>query len=152
MSRNDNRVTFNIMCSPVFKNTRNFLEELYILHAPDEEHEKVFTGIPLVRFKNDKDPLGRSVLPMIRVGGNFCPLSGKRPPCKLCKLMKKCLTLKIERDHLIASPKIQYTLYNEISAANNTVAVLKPRIVLGLTIIKVLKVNLRKKNKFSKRL
>ena len=38
MSRNDNRVTFNITYYPFFKNIRIALEELHILLAPDEQH------------------------------------------------------------------------------------------------------------------
>ena len=36
MSRNNDRVTFNITYYPVFKNIKNILEELYILLALDE--------------------------------------------------------------------------------------------------------------------
>ena len=54
MSRNDERVTFNITYYPVFKNIRNILEELHILLVPDEQHRKVFTNIPRIGFKNGK--------------------------------------------------------------------------------------------------
>ena len=75
MSRNDDRVTFNIMYYPVFKN-RIVLEELHILFAPDEQHRKVFTDIPRIGFKNGKslkDHLVRSVLPKIDAVGNSGP-------------------------------------------------------------------------------
>ena len=97
MSRNDDRVTFNITYYPVFKNIRIVLEELHILLAPDEQHRKVFTDIPRIGFKNGKslkDHLVRSVLPKIDVAGNSGPCGGKRPPCELCKLMKKTSTFK----------------------------------------------------------
>ena len=54
MSRNDDRVTFNVAYYPVFKNIRILLEELHILLAPDEQHRKVFTDIPRIGFKNGK--------------------------------------------------------------------------------------------------
>ena len=97
MSRNDERVTFNIMYYLVFKNTRHILEELHILLAPDEHHRKVFTDIPRIGFENGKslkDHHVRSVLPKIDVAGNSGPCDGKRPPCELCMLMKKTSTFK----------------------------------------------------------
>ena len=36
LSRNDDRVTYNIMYYPVFKNIGNILEQLHILFARDE--------------------------------------------------------------------------------------------------------------------
>ena len=45
LSRNDDRVTCNIMYYPVFKNIRNILEQLHILFARDEQHRKVFKDI-----------------------------------------------------------------------------------------------------------
>ena len=97
MSRNDERVTFNITYCPIFKNIRNILEKLHILLAPDQQHRKVFTDIPRIGFKNGKslkDHLVRSVLPKIDVAGNSGPCGGKRPPRELCKLMKKTSTFK----------------------------------------------------------
>ena len=42
MSRNDERVTFNITYYPVFKNIRNILEEFHVLLAPGEQERKRF--------------------------------------------------------------------------------------------------------------
>ena len=50
MSRNDDRVTFNIKYYPVRKN-RIILEELHILPTTDEQHREVFTDIPRIGFK-----------------------------------------------------------------------------------------------------
>ena len=97
ISRNDSRVTFNITYYSVFKNIRNALEELHILLAPDEQHKKILIDIPRIGFKYGKslkDYLVRSVLPKIDVAGNSGPCGGKRPPCELCKLMKKTSTFK----------------------------------------------------------
>ena len=163
MSRNDDRVTFNITYYPVFKNIRIVLEELHILLAPDEQHRNVFTDIPRIGFKNGKslkDHLIRSVLLKIDVADNFGPCSGKRPPCELCKLMKKTSTFKKRNSDetyhihqaLNCNSKIQYILKNVINVGNNALVVLKLSFVIGLTIIKVLPVNLRTKNKFPKKL
>ena len=122
MSRNDDRVTFNITHYPVFKNIRIILEELHILIAPNEQHREVFTDIPRIGFKNGKslkDYLVRSVLPKIDVAGNSGPCGRKRPPCELCKLMKKIQLLKSEiqtefitfTNHLIAIPNSKETVY-----------------------------------------
>ena len=119
MSRNGDRVTFNITYYPVFKNIRINLGELHILHAPDEQHRKVFTDIPRIGFKNVKslkDHLVRSDLPKIDVASNSGPCGGKRPPCELCKLTKKSSTFKKRNSEeiyhiqnlLIAIPKTQY--------------------------------------------
>ena len=70
---------------------------MQILLAPDEQHSKVFTEIPRIGFKNGKilkDHLVKSVLPKIDAAYNSGPCRGKRPPCDLCKLMKKTLTFK----------------------------------------------------------
>ena len=45
MSRNDDRVTFNITYYPVFKN-RNILDEMHFLLVPDEQHRKVLHIFP----------------------------------------------------------------------------------------------------------
>ena len=94
---------------------------MHSLLAPDEQYRKVFTDIPRIGFKNGKslkDHLVRSVLPKVDVAGNSGPCGGKRPPCELCKLMKKLQLFKSEiltkfitfTNHLIAIPKTQYIL------------------------------------------
>ena len=60
------KLTFNITYYPVFQNIINILQELYLLLAPDKEHKKVFTNVPVVGFRNGKslkDYLGRASLP-----------------------------------------------------------------------------------------
>ena len=38
-----------------FQSARNILlQELYLLLAPDKEHERVFPDVPVVGFRNDK--------------------------------------------------------------------------------------------------
>ena len=97
MPRNGNRVTFNITYNPVFKCIRNILEELYILLAPDEQHEKVFAELLKTGFKIEKslkDHLAKSVLPKIDVAGNSGSSRGKAPCELFIKLMKKTSTFK----------------------------------------------------------
>ena len=65
ISRNGDRVTFDIMYCPVFED-RDILEVLHILFASLEQHKKGCTKIPRIGFKNGKslkDCLVRSVLP-----------------------------------------------------------------------------------------
>ena len=45
-------LTFNITYYPVFQNIRNILQELNLLLAPDKEHKKVFSDVPVVGFRN----------------------------------------------------------------------------------------------------
>ena len=48
------RVTFNVTFYPVLESIRIILEELDILIAPYEQHEKVFTYNTIIGFKNVK--------------------------------------------------------------------------------------------------
>ena len=76
MSRNDDRVIFNITYYLVFKNIRIILEELHVLLTPDEQDRKVFTDIPRIGTKigkSLKDHLVRSVLPKTDVADNSGP-------------------------------------------------------------------------------
>ena len=70
----ESKLTFNITYNPVFQNVRSILQELQIMLAPDKEHEKVFTEVPIVGFwsgKSIKDYLVRAALPKIdNVGGS----------------------------------------------------------------------------------
>ena len=50
----EGKLTFNITYYPAFQNVRSILQELQILLAPDKEHKKVFTEIPIVGFRNGK--------------------------------------------------------------------------------------------------
>ena len=49
------KITFNITYHPVFRDVRNFLEELHVILASDDGHKKVFPDVPLVGFKNNKN-------------------------------------------------------------------------------------------------
>ena len=69
---NQKKLTFNITYYPVFQNVRNILQELHILLTPNQEHKKVFQGIPVVGFRNGKslkDHLVRANLPNVEIAG-----------------------------------------------------------------------------------
>ena len=56
----------NITYYPVVQNIRNVLQELHLLLAPDKEHKKVFTNVPVVRSRDGKslkDYLVKAALP-----------------------------------------------------------------------------------------
>ena len=64
----ENKLTFNITYYPAFQNTKTILEELQILLAPDDEHQKVFPNVPIVGFRNGKslkDHLVRASIPIL---------------------------------------------------------------------------------------
>ena len=64
----ENKLTFNKTYYPAFQNTKKVLEELQILLAPDKEHQKVFSNVPIVGFRNGKslkDHLVRVSLPIL---------------------------------------------------------------------------------------
>ena len=101
MSRNEDTVTFNItyyLAFMVFKNIRSILKSsIFYLHQTIGKFRKVFTDFPRIVFKNGKslkDHLVRPVLPKIDVADKSGPCCGKRPPCELCKQMKKTSTFK----------------------------------------------------------
>ena len=87
----ESRLTFNITSYPAFQNVRCILQELQILLAPEKEHKKVFTEVPIVEFRNGKsikDYLVRAALPQIDNAGGS-ELCGKGT-CQVC-------------DHIIAA-------------------------------------------------
>ena len=44
----ESKLTLNITYYPLFQNVRSILQQLQILLAPDKEHKKVFTEVPIV--------------------------------------------------------------------------------------------------------
>ena len=70
------------------------LQELHVILAYADEHEKVFPDIPMIGFKNNKNlkaHLVRSQLPGLDEVGRSNPCGGIRPPCHLRENMKdKC--------------------------------------------------------------
>ena len=49
-----NKLTFNITYYPAFQNTKTTLDEFQFLLAPNKEHQKVFSNVPIVGFRNEK--------------------------------------------------------------------------------------------------
>ena len=47
----ESKLTFNVTYYPVFENVRSILQELQVLLAPNKEHKKVFTDVPIVGFR-----------------------------------------------------------------------------------------------------
>ena len=108
-----NKITFNITYHPVFRNVRKFLEELHVILASDDGHKKVFSDVPMIGFKNNKNlkaHLVRSQLRDLDEVGRSKPCGGKRPPCHLCENMKDTCTFKSK--HLNEVHKINKKYFN----------------------------------------
>ena len=48
------QVVFNLTYYSVFKDVREILKELHLLLTPDKAHEKVFSEVSIIGFKNAK--------------------------------------------------------------------------------------------------
>ena len=62
----ESRLTFNYNYYIVFQKSRNILQELHLLLAPDREHKKVFPDVAVAGFRNGnsfKDYLVTAALP-----------------------------------------------------------------------------------------
>ena len=84
----ESKLNFNITYYPSFQNIRSIWEELQILLAPDEKHEKVFPEVPIVGFQNGKslkDYLARAALPKIDNAGGSQPCG--KGTCQVCDHM-----------------------------------------------------------------
>ena len=94
---NDSKLTFIVIYYPVFRRLKSQLKELYVMLACDEADKKVFSEVPIIGFKNNKNlksHLARAALPDINEVGRCKPCGGKRPPCQLCSNMKNTTTFK----------------------------------------------------------
>ena len=81
----DSKLTFNITYYPAFQNVRSILEELQNLLAPNKEHKKFFSDVPIVGFRNGKslkDYLVRVVLPQTDNAGGSEPCG--KGACQEC--------------------------------------------------------------------
>ena len=61
-----NKITFNITYNPVFRGVWKILGEIHVIIASDNGHKKVFSDVPMIIFKTDKNlkaHLVRSQLP-----------------------------------------------------------------------------------------
>ena len=94
---NNNKLTFNVMYYLVFRDLKCQLKELHVILACDEDHNKVFTKVPIIgskKNKNLKSHLVRGALPDINGIGRCEPCGGKRPPCQLCSNMNNTSTFE----------------------------------------------------------
>ena len=79
---NGRKLTFNVTYYPLFKHLKPQLKELLAILVCDEDHEKVFPGVP--KNSNIKySHLVRAALPDITEVGRYKPCGGKGPPCQL---------------------------------------------------------------------
>ena len=81
----ESKLTFNITYYSAFRNVRCILQELQILLAPDIEHKKAFTEVPIVgrpNGKSIKDYLVRAALPKIDNAGGSEPCG--KGTCQVC--------------------------------------------------------------------
>ena len=91
------KLTFDITYDPVFQNIRNILQELHLLLAPDKEHKKVFSDVPVVGFRNGqslKDYLVRATLPKTNETGRYEPCGKKT--CLVCNSVRTTTTFTTE--------------------------------------------------------
>ena len=91
------RVTFNLTYYPVFKEVRKILKELHLLLTPDQVHEKVFSEVLIIGFKNAKilkDHLVRAVLPQLDREGTSKPCEGANRLCEVCESSKDTTKFK----------------------------------------------------------
>ena len=51
----DSKLTFNVTYHAVFRHLKNQLKELHVILACHEDHQKVFTNVPIIGLKNYKN-------------------------------------------------------------------------------------------------
>ena len=91
------QVTFNLTYYPVFKDVRKILKELHLLLTPDQVHKRVFSEVPIIRFKNTKslkDHLVRTVLPRLDREGRSKLCEGPNRSCVVCDSVKDTAKFK----------------------------------------------------------
>ena len=106
------KLTFDITYDPVFQNIKNILQELHLLLAPDKEHKKVFSDVPVVGFRNGKslkDCLVTATLPKTNETGRDEPCGTKT--CLVCNSIRATTTFTTEtcgEDFKIQSGPLNY--------------------------------------------
>ena len=73
--RNDYQLVFYITYHPNFSNLKENMSFLHLLLTPDQEHQKVFHKVPVIRFrraKSLKDILVRAKVPPVKKNEGFC--------------------------------------------------------------------------------
>ena len=81
----EGKLTFNFTYYPPFQHVRSILQELQMLLVPDQNHKKVFLGVPIMGFRNGnslKDCLVIAVLPKMGNTGDSEPC--EKSTCQVC--------------------------------------------------------------------
>ena len=97
LQMSERKLTFNITYYPAFVNVRSIIEELHILLAPNKEHRKIFSDVPVVGFRNGKsfkDYLVRGKLLKVDKSKR-CKPCGKKT-CLVCNSISTTTTLTTE--------------------------------------------------------
>ena len=81
------RNTFNLTYCSVFKNVRKILKELHLLPTPDKAHDKVFSEVHIIGFKNAKK-LSKSCFRVVDREGGSKLCNGANCSCGVCESVK----------------------------------------------------------------
>ena len=150
--------TFSLTYYPVFKNVRKILEEIHLLLKPDQAHKKVFSGTPIIGFKNAnslKDHLVRAVLPQLDREGRSKPCHGANRSCEVFESVKETTKFKkaeseetfdILKGPLDCIATMWYIFLDAENVSLNSLMELiqSQKVCLDLTTIKVLTVSLER--------
>ena len=86
------------------RNELLYKEKSQVILACDEDHKKVFSEVPIIGFKDNKNlksHLVRAALRDINEVDRCEPCYGKRPPCQLCSNMKNTSTFKSKHSNKV---------------------------------------------------
>ena len=129
---NDSKLTFNVMYYRLFRHLKSQLKELHVILTCEEAHKKVFSEVPIIGFKNNKNlkpHLVRAALPDINEVDEWEPSGRKRPPCQLCSSMKNTSAFKSKHSNEVNQIKKNFicnsklVLYSIEFAESNTMVV-----------------------------
>ena len=85
------QITFNLTYHPFLKNVKKIVEVLHILVTLDQTHQKVFSEVPVIGFKNAKSLKDLSViaiLPQLDRERRSKPCEGASRSCEVCESVK----------------------------------------------------------------
>ena len=94
------QITFSLTYYLVFKKVRKILEGLHLLVSPDQAHNKVFSEVPIISFKNFrslKDHLVTAVSPQFGRESRSKPYEGQIVHVKFESQLKIKQNLKKQR-------------------------------------------------------
>ena len=129
---NDSKLTFNVTYYRLFRHLKSQLKELHVIPACEDAHKKVFSEVPIIGFKNNKNlkpHLGRAAFPDINEVDRWEPSGRKRPPCQLCSSMKNTSAFKRKHSNEVNQKKKNFicnsklVVYSIEFAESNTMVV-----------------------------